>query len=206
MPAARALALEGRRLDTEALRDDQPGLGVARRLLRRWSAPARSLPLHVEAGPAAPGLADEDGDQAAGDRRLEVLDEPAGQELGQELRGRLEGEDLVQVVVVELGVQELLERSERAEVRDEAGLLQAGSGEDDLDLVAVPVLAGALVLGRQAREPVARLEVERLADGEGARRQSERQLKSIGSLEELGTGWLRADEAAASSRGSGVFV
>src|ERR1017187_1113749 len=35
VPAARALALEGRCLDAEAFRDDQPGPGVARRPLDR---------------------------------------------------------------------------------------------------------------------------------------------------------------------------
>jgi len=67
----------------------------------------------------------------------------------------------------ELGAHELPEGGERTEVRDEAGLLQGGSGEDDFGLVAVPVLAGALVPGRQPGKPVARLEVEGLADGEG---------------------------------------
>ena len=73
--------------------------------------------------------------------RFDVVDEPPGQVPGQVLRGRLEGEDVVQVVVVELGVQIRLERREVTEVGDEPGPGQGRGGEDDLDLVAVSVLA-----------------------------------------------------------------
>lgn len=69
-----------------------------------------------------------------------MLGEPSRQELGQEFRRRLEGQDVVQVVMVEFGIQELLERRQVAEVRHEARTLQRGRGEDYLDLVAVAVL------------------------------------------------------------------
>ena len=145
-------------LDAEALRDDQPRLGIAAVRSTATGSEASHCSSTSKRAQLLAVSRTRTATRRPGIVGLEVLDEPAGQELGQALRGRLEGQDLVQVAVVELGVQELLERGERAEVRDEAGLLQRGSGEDDLDLVAVPVLAGALVLGRQAGKPVAGLE------------------------------------------------
>ena len=77
----------------------------------------------------------------------------------------------------ELGAHELPEGGERTEVRDEAGLLQGGSGEDDFGLVAVPVLAGALVPGRQpeSRWPASKskvLPMVKVPDGIGTERKS----------------------------------
>src|SRR3954453_20865055 len=87
----------------------------------------------------------EDGD--AGDRRergLEAVPDPAREQLA---GGVLEAGDLVEVVVIELGVERRPRVVEHAVVDEPARLFVDGAGDGHLDLEAVAVEARALVAG-----------------------------------------------------------
>src|SRR5512132_1518833 len=114
----------------------------------------RSAAFVLAAGVA--GLEDRD----AGDgreRRLQAIPDPAGEQLARRV---LEAGEVVQVVVIELGVERGPGVVEVAVVEEPAGLLVHGAGDGDLDFEAVAVEARALVAGGDLGEQVSRLEAE----------------------------------------------
>src|SRR6185437_12711861 len=78
---------------------------------------------------------------------------------GDVLAGRvLEARNVVQVVVIEAGVQHRPRLVDDAEIDEPAGLGVHRTGDGDLHLVAVPVHPRALVPRRDARQTMRRLE------------------------------------------------
>ena len=110
--------------------------------------------------PCRAGLAHDDLAQP-GQRGGDALPDPAREVLA----GRvLEPLDLVQVVVVELGVERLEGGLDLGEVHEPAELLVHLAAHVQRDLEGVPVQAGALVVRRDHGQPVRGLERELLED------------------------------------------
>src|SRR5579864_8392472 len=111
------------------------------------------------------GLVDHDLRQV-GQRRAEPVPDPPGDDLARRVAQPL---DLVEVVVVEHVEQRLHGVRQLGVVADPAGRFGDRPVHVHRDPVGVAVQPAALVVGRDVREPVGRLEAELLEDLHGAR-------------------------------------